>query len=175
MEMAALPRSRQRMEIDMGRSKVSAKMKLMKNKGCLIGIGVMLIGFIVANYLAPCQRFSRESPSVYIELIRTCKHLLEQNGLLDITTLINALHEEPPRKAVIIEPRHANFPKRVLRYLPRKATVRRNWVHIMFGVGRLGGFGVSIEFFPVDSRWKIKMYVSEANSYLLWEGDDSDL
>jgi len=159
----------------MGIAKVSVKMKIRKNIGCLIGLGVLLIGFILANYLAPSQRFSRESPSVYIELVRTCKYLLAQTDLLDATTKINVLHEEPPKKTIIIEPCHVNFPKRVLRYFPRKVTVHRNLVHITFGVGRLGGFGVRIECFPVNSRWNIKMYVPEVGSYLLWEGDDSEL
>jgi len=147
------------------------------NRWLVYIMGFLFVGVIISNYLSPWNRFRREPSSTYVELARTCKDLLKQNDLCET----NNIFTDPGRyelfkKGVRVKPQNVNFSGRMSKYSLREIIVYTNRVFILHSAGKMGGFCVWTEFLPVDDRWQVEMVVPEAaRSYLLWEGDDSEL
>ena len=163
----------------------------------LIWGSIMVIGFVVFVWIAisvediPWRRFRREPPSTYIELARTCKSLLEQNGLFDTnsTAAIDSWYlkngymslsvtkgistevyvDEISSKTIRLDPQMVSFSERMRRYSPRRVILSRNYVFIAC---KSRDIAVRVRFSQVLNKWSVTLRVSDMNeTCLLWEGN----
>jgi hypothetical protein len=140
----------------------------------LLGTVVLIIGVGIFTYKPPWIRFSQETPSVYVELARIGKHLLEQETVLLGTAAPN-VEGRKPGDVVVIEPCNVNFSERVRRYNPLAVKVCRpdEWVHVLFAGP--GEFGILINRKPMSDNWWVRLAYEGSSFVMLWEGDDSAL
>ena len=139
--------------------------------------------------MTPWRKFSREPSSFYMTLVESCKQLLEQENLLDMTTdsrpsLLDAADRsgikhsgaEIPKKSgdnwVDVDPDNIHFPDEVFRYSPFKVDIMRNFVFIKFFTDKPGPFYVEIQHFPNnDNKWVVTQNRVWGGVGVLWEGN----
>jgi hypothetical protein len=129
----------------------------------------MAVNFVVRNTTWEISALRRSPPSFYVELVTTCKQLIERENLLDTTATNKTSIPWGTDGTVTIDARDVNFSDRMQGCSPRRVTVGRNGVLIEFK----RRFVVWVYFLPFrGNKWEVTLG-SEGGPALLWEGEDS--